>query len=259
VRAVGVVQCHPVALVTIVDRQTVALNLPENAATGNWFKITNKGNKGIINRRGSEEQPGAVSMRCSAGSPSPCESYEGGKKEQVSPELTENPPSASVTLNSAALETVKSEAIASGKYYTKPNCPTTMAQLTGSPVYIEGCESLKITANGTANSKLSPGFLVVANGTIELSGTSTFYGIIYAANLNAEPLASTAIVKLQGKTNVIGELIIDGNGGIELGSSGAGGGNAANLTFDSTAARGAKTSAGATPTRNSFRELPSGQ
>jgi Tfp pilus assembly protein PilX len=258
VRAVGVVQCHPVALVTLVDRQTVTLNLPENAATGNWFKVTNSGNKGIINRQGEEQQPGAVSMRCAA-APSPCESYEGGKKEQVSPELTENPPSASVTLNSAALETVKNEAIANAKYFTPPNCPTSMAQLTGFPVYIEGCGELKITANGTANSHTTPGFLVVANGTLELSGTSTFYGIIYAANLNLEPLASTAIVKLQGQTNVIGEIIVDGNGGIELGSSGAGGGNSANLTFDSRAARGAKTTAGATPTRNGFRILPSGQ
>jgi Tfp pilus assembly protein PilX len=259
VRSVGVVQCHPVALVTLVARQTVALSLPENAVTGNWFKVTNNGNKGIINRRGEEEQPGAISMRCSAGSPSPCESYEGGNKEQVYPELTENPPSASVTLNSAALETVKSEAEANTRYYTTPNCPTSLAQLTGFPVYIEGCGALKITANGTANSHTTPGFLVVANGTLELSGTSTFYGIIYAANLNPEPLASTAIVKLQGQTNVIGEIIVDGNGGVELGSSGAGGGNSANLTFDSRAARGAKTTAGATPTRNGFRILPSGQ
>jgi type II secretory pathway pseudopilin PulG len=258
VRAVGVVQCHPVTLVTLVAQQTVALNLPENAATGNWFKVTNNGNKKVVDRRGEELQPGPISMRgCSAKFESPCK-YEGGNKEQVYPELTENPPSASVTLSKEALETVKGEAIANVKYYTTPNCPTSMAQLTGSKVYIEGCGSLKVTANGTANSLASPGFLVVANGTIELSGTSTFYGIIYAANLNLAPLANEAIVKLQGGTNVVGELIVDGNGGIELGSSGAGG-NPANLTFSSKAAIGAKISAGATPTRNGFRELPSGQ
>jgi Tfp pilus assembly protein PilX len=259
VRSVGVVQCHPVTLVTLVARQTVALNLPEAVATGSWFKVTNSGNKSIVNRRGSEPQPGPISMRgCTSAFTAPCE-YEHGTKEQVSPELTENPPSSSVTLNSTALESIKNEAIASGKYFTKPNCPTSMAQLTGSPVYIEGCEALKITANGTANSLTTPGFVVVANGTFEMSGTSTFYGIIYAANLNSEPLASTAIVKLQGKTTVVGEILVDGKGGIELGSSGEGGGNSANLTFSAKAAKGAHTSAGATPTRNSFRILPSGQ
>jgi type II secretory pathway pseudopilin PulG len=259
IRSVGVVQCHPVSIVTLVAQQTVALNLPEDVATGAWFKVTNSGKKTIVNRKGEEPQPGPISMRgCTSAFTAPCE-YEHGTKEQVSPELTENPPSASVTLSSTALETVKSEAIAHGTYYTKPNCPTSMAQLTGSPVYIEGCEALKITANGTANSLTTPGFLVVANGTLEMGGTSTFYGIIYAANLNSEPLASTAIVKLQGKTNVVGEILVDGKGGIELGSSGEGGGNSANLTFSAKAARGAHTSAGATPTRNSFRILPSGQ
>ena len=259
VRAVGVVQCHPVALVTLVARQTVALKLPENAATGNWFKVTNKGNKEVVNRLGAEQQAGAISMRgCSAKFESPCE-YEGGKKEQVAPELTENPPSPSATFNSTELASLKNEAIAAGRYYTKPNCPTTMSQLTGSKVYVEGCGALKITANGAANSQTTPGLLVVADGTIELSGTSTFYGIIYAANLNSAPLANEAIMKLQGGTSVLGESIVDGNGGIELGSSGAGGGNPANLTFSKKAAETATTSAGATPTRNGFRELPSGQ
>lgn len=261
VRAVGVVQCHPVTLVTLVAQQTVALNVPENAATGNWFKVTNSGKKTIVNRTGEEQQPGPISMRCSAGSPSPCEKYESAKG-QVSPELTENPPSASATYNSATLEALKSEAIAHKTFYTPPNCPTSISQLTGNKVYIEGCEALKISANGTANSLASPGFMVIADGTLELSGTCTYDGIIYAANLKPPPgfkEATEAVVKLQGSTTVNGEIIVDGNGGIEFGSSGASGNNAANLTYSSKGAKEAKIAAGATPTRNSFRILPSGQ
>jgi Tfp pilus assembly protein PilX len=261
VRAVGVVQCHPVSLVTLVAQQTVALNVPENAATGNWFKVTNNGKKKIVDRTGGEQQPGPVSMRCSAGSPTPCENYESAKG-QVSPELTENPPSASTTFNSATLEALKSEAIAHKTFYSPPNCPTSMSQLTGNKVYIEGCEALKISANGTANSLASPGFMVIADGTLELSGTGTYDGIIYAANLKPPPgfkEASEAVVKLQGSTTVNGEIIVDGNGGIEFGSSGASGNNAANLTYSSKGAKEAKIAAGATPTRNSFRILPSGQ
>jgi hypothetical protein len=134
------------------------------------------------------------------------------------------------------------------------------------PVYVEGCGSLNIKANGVANCEPptpaasppkpeSPGFLLVANGTLELSGNSTYCGVIYAANLQK---SSGAVVKLQGGTVVVGGIIVDGAGGIEFGSSGQGG-NPANLVFDSLAIHTLTISAGAASTRNSFRILPAGQ
>jgi hypothetical protein len=130
-------------------------------------------------------------------------------------------------------------------------------------VYVEGCSELKIKANGEANCEgmtqttgpSSPGFLVIANGTLELSGNSTYCGVIYAANLQK---SGEAVVKLQGGTVVVGGIIVDGTGGIEFGSSGQGG-NPANLVFDSLAIRNLTISAGAAATRNSFRILPAGQ
>jgi Tfp pilus assembly protein PilX len=264
VRSVGVVQCHVVSLVTLVARQTIPLNFPENAVTGNWFKVTNNGKKVIIDRQGTASQPGAVSMRCSgftgtkAEIEAECEKYEAGKG-QISPGLTENPASPSTTLTSTELASVKQEAQEHNTYFsaTAPyHCPSSMSELTGKPAYVEGCGALKVQANGTANSAAAPGFLVIANGTFELGGTSTFYGIIYAANLEN---ASGKVIKLFGNTTVVGAIDVDGNGGIEFGSSGGGGSGSVNLEYSSGGFRNLKLSVGAAATRNSFRILPAGQ
>jgi Tfp pilus assembly protein PilX len=266
VRSVGVVQCHPVAVVTLVTRQRVKLNLPVDAIAGNWFKVSNKGNKVIIDRQGHAFQAAPVSMRCASPPPKGCEQYDPSKK-QVSPPIAEKSKSSSETLTPPERETLKSEAQAYGRFYslTSPpyRCPTSIGELEGvplstgsrAPVYIEDCEALKITATGTANTEADPGFLVIANGTLELSGTSTYYGVIYAANLQE---SSEAVVTLQGRTTVVGGIIVDGAGGIEFGSSGEGG-SLPNLEFDSLAIQKLTISAGAAATRNSFRVLPSGQ
>jgi len=274
VRSVGVVQCHPVTVVTLVTRQRVSLVVPEDAIAGNWFEVTNKGNKAIVNREGYAPEPAPVSMRCE-GHPSEeeCEKYD-RSKEQVSPVLTEDPKTSTTTLTTSQLATIKSEAQSHATFYspTSPyHCPTSMNELEGAklstssraPVYVEGCGSLSIKANGTANCEgLSatsgpslPGFLVIANGTLELSGNSTYCGVIYAANTQK---STGAVVKLQGGTVVVGGIIVDGAGGIEFGSSGSGG-NPANLVFDSLAIHDLTISAGAASTRNSFRILPAGQ
>jgi Tfp pilus assembly protein PilX len=272
VRSVGVVQCHAVVVISLVTRQRVSLNMPEDAIAGNWFKVTNKGNKAIINRLGEKSaQPAPISMRCESVSGS-CEEYD-ASKEQVSPPVTEHPKNPTETLTASQLATLKSEAQAYGTFYsaTSPyHCPTSLTELEGvelssglrAPVYIEGCEELKIKANGEANCTASkpldpesPGFLILANGTLELSGTSRYCGVIYAANLQK---SAEAVVKLQGGTVVVGGIIVDGAGGIEFGSSGQGG-NPANLVFDSLAVHDLTISAGAASTRNSFRVLPAGQ
>lgn len=267
VRSVGVVQCHPVTVITLVTRLRVSLIVPEDAIAGNWFKVTNKGNKVIVNRKGNASEAGPVSMRCEpprSRASGTCEEYE-ANKEQVSPPIEEHPTTSATTLTASQLAVIKSEAQAHGTFYslTSPyHCPTSMNELEGgalstgrAPVYVEGCGELKIKANGTANTETNPGFLIIANGTLELSGNSTYYGVIYAANLQN---SSQAVVKLQGGTVVVGGIIVDGAGGIEFGSSGQGG-NPANLVFDSLAIHNLTISAGAAATRNSFRILPAGQ
>lgn len=263
VRSVGVVQCHPVTVVTLVTRQRVSLVVPEDAIVGNWFKTTNNGRKIIVDRKGKASEAAQVGMRCEpprSRASGTCEEYE-ASKEQVSPPISEHPVTSATTLTSSQLATLKSEAQSHSTFYspTSPyHCPTSMSELGGvelsshtrAPVYVEGCGALNVKANGTANTEANPGFIVIANGTFEISGTATYYGIIYAANLQK---STEAVVKLQGKANVIGGIIVDGTGGIEFGSSGE------NLEFDSLAIHNLTISAGAASTRNSFRILPAGQ
>lgn len=274
VRAVGVVQCHAVTVISLVTRLRVELEFPKDAIAGNWFEVTNSGNKVIVNRQGYAAQPGPVSMRCESPPAKGCEVYqpeEKNKVSQVSPSITEDPKNPAATLTSAQLATLKAEAQAYGTFYSSGKCPTSMTELEGkslskssrAPVYIEGCGALTISANGEANCQEkegkgpeSPGFLVLANGTLTLSGTSKYCGVIYAPNLEN---LKTAVVKLQGNTVVVGGIEVDGPGGIEFGSSGEKGGSAANLVFDPFAVDNLTISAGAASTRNSFRILPAGQ
>jgi Tfp pilus assembly protein PilX len=270
VRSVGVVQCHPVTVVSLVTRQRVTLESPKYAIAGNWFKVSNNGEKAMVNRKGRDNEAAAVAMRCepprsrAAGT---CEEYS-VEKEQVSPPIgEEHPTSSSTTFTASQLATLKAEAQAYKTFYSSTlpyHCPSTMAEFEGvalssdtrAPVYIEGCENLKIKADGTANTESNPGFLIVANGTLEFSGNSTYYGLIYAADLQK---SSEAIVTIRGGALVVGGIIVDGAGGIEFGSSGEGKKKNANFEFDSLAFNDLTISAGAAATRNSFRILPSGQ
>jgi hypothetical protein len=254
VRAVGVAQCRVVTVITLVSRQQIALNFPHDAAIGNWFKVTNEGKKGVVNPAGEAPyptgQPGPISMRCEAPHPIPCEEWN-EKKEQISPNTTGAPPSPAQTLTQAQVEVLKAEALAAGTFHSAANgtCPKTLEEVSGLPAYVEGCGELKITG-GVGNSGPKPGFLLLADGTLTLKGGAEFWGVIYARNPTN---SSGAVVVLGGTALVRGAIVVDGLGGIEFGSS------KKNFIYDPRAIEELKTYAGATPTRNTFRVLPSGQ
>jgi Tfp pilus assembly protein PilX len=253
VRAVGVVQCRVVTLVTQVARQQIAVNFPDDAAAGNWFKVTNEGKKVIVNTEGEvpylPAKSGAISMRCEELS-KPCEEWN-KPKEQISPDTTGAPKTPSPIWNEVQTAAIKAQAQAAGTFRSAAlgNCPTTLEEMSGLPAFVEGCGNLHMTG-GVGNSAASPGFLVLADGTLELNGNAEFHGVIYARNPSN---FSGAVVTLGGTATVFGAIDVDGNGGIELGSS------AANLIYDPRAIFPLKAYAGATPTRNTFRVLPISQ
>jgi Tfp pilus assembly protein PilX len=251
VRSAAVVQCHVISVVTLVSRQLIALNFPKDAVSGNWFNVTNEGNKVLVNTAGEPPgQTGEIAMRCESLGATPCESWN-KSKEQVSPDTTGKPGLPSPLLSEAQLASLRSQAIASGtlRSPTVVGCPNNIEELAGLPAYIEGCGNLKLTG-GVGNSYASPGFLVIADGTLELKGNAEFFGVIYAHN----PTNFTgAVVVLGGTAQVIGAIDVDGKGGIEFGSS------KANLIYDPRGLVNVKSYAGATPTRNTFRVLPAGQ
>jgi Tfp pilus assembly protein PilX len=251
VRAVGVVQCQVVSLVTLVTRQVVALSFPQNAVTANWFDTTNNGNKVIVDTQGKESQPAGVSMRCSGFTGTATEIEEKCKKYrkgQVNPDTTKVAPSPSVTMTASQLESLKKEAEGAGTFYAAGKCPSGLP--VGTVVYVEGPCEVSGGSNEVANTEAKPGFLVIANGTFAMGGTATFYGVVYLANRQE---SGNALVSLHGNSHLIGAITIDGNGGVEFGSS------KENLEFNSKAIKELKTYVGATPTRNTFRELPISQ
>jgi len=248
IRAVGVVDCRIVTLVTLVSRQLISVPFPKDVLSGNWFAVTNKGKKEIVRAEG-EGQPGELSIRCEERAPGSCEEWD-PKKEQIKPYI-KGPPNPSPLLNESQLAAVRALAEAEGSYRTTAlgNCPLSLEELAGRPAWIE-CGDISFTANGTVNTAERPGFLVLANGSITFKGTTTIYGAIYARNPTNAPGAS---IVLGGATTVYGALDADGLGGIELGS------NQVNLVYAPKAILELEGSAGATPTRNTFRVLPNSQ
>jgi hypothetical protein len=72
--------------------------------------------------------------------------------------------------------------------------------------------------------------------------------VVYAANKQG---SKESVVNVEGNAKIVGAIDVDGEGGIEIGSSG----NKTNFTYDPTAINEIKAYAGAAATRNSFRIL----
>jgi Tfp pilus assembly protein PilX len=251
VRAVGVVNCKVATVVALVSAQFVHANFPESAIDSNWFVTTNNGNGNnvIVNARGNAEkvaQAGPIYYRCASPHPhTKCAEYQ---SEQISGSVPKEEPNApSTTLTSTQMEELRAQAKSEGRFFSESNCPTKLSQLTGMPTYIENCGNLSFSSNEEANSASKPGFLILANGTLSLRGTTNFYGIIYAADKQG---AEEAIVSLQGNTKVVGGIEVDGLGGLEFGSS-----HQENLIYEPKAASELETYTGAAATRNSFRQV----
>jgi Tfp pilus assembly protein PilX len=246
VRSVGIVQCRMVVLVTLVSRQLVALNFPRNGLTANWFDTTNKGKHSgpIIERKPPTfSEAGPISMRCENPPHGECEKYREG---QIEPPPGTNEPSPSVTLNESQLEALKQQAKSIGEYYPTGTCPSGIPP--GLPAYVEGPCNVEEKGNAEVNSKAQPGFLVIVNGTFSIGGGAVFYGVVYAANKQG---SKESVVNVEGNAKIIGAIDVDGEGGIEIGSSG----NKTNFSYDPSAINEVKAYAGAAATRNSFRIL----
>lgn len=266
VRSVGTVNCKTVAVVAEVSMQTLALKFPQLVLNADSFQITNSGNKTIIDTQGVSSTTSQISVRCggAAYTPPPSTSCAGyNKTSQISPtdptqaSTWANPPAQSPTFNSTQLAAVKTLAQQNNKYYS--GCPSSSADLSGSPVYIEGGAGCTVNL-GSENSLASPGFLVLVNGAVSMGGNSTYYGVIYALN---QGNLSTPVVSLGGTSTVVGGIDADGTAQLSLGSSGngvsCGSHKCGDLEFDAAAFNSIVGFGGADETPNTFRVLPANQ
>jgi hypothetical protein len=88
--------------------------------------------------------------------------------------------------------------------------------------------------------------LVIADGTLSLGGTTTFYGLIYAVNSSN---SAGNVVSLSGNAQVFGAIVVDGDGGISAGSS------KVNVKYDANAFNTVTTVQTINVIANSWREL----
>jgi Tfp pilus assembly protein PilX len=248
VRAVGVVNCQTAVVISKVNALIVPLAFPQQVLNANGFFMSNNGNKLLLDTQGSAAQPSGVAVRCNGipggkGLNTACTNYT--KAAQVAPDtVAATPASPAVTLNATQLAGVKALAQSKGTYFAAGACPT--GNLDGAPVYVEG--PCALTASG--NSAASPGYLVIINGTYSINGGTQFYGVVYAANAQA---ASTAVVTIHGNATITGGVTVDGNGLVDIGSSGS------SLVFDTGGFGAMRTFGGAAGTPNTFRQLPTSQ
>ncbi len=275
VRAVGTVNCQTSVVVAEVSMQTLSLIFPKDVLNANGFRTTNSGNQTIINTAdlngGATSQ---ISVRCGGVSytpppPSSCVNY--GNANQFSPSSPTssstwvNPPASSPVLTPAEMADAKTMAMAAGTYIpASTDCSTiTASQLAGAIVYVEGGPTcaISIPSNPVRNSQAHPGVLIIADGTISFTGSATFYGLIYAANLSG---SSASLINLNGTSTVVGGIAADGYATFYLGSSGNGtdctaSNKCGDLMFDSAAFNNIEGFGGADQTPNTFRQLPASQ
>jgi len=244
VRSVGVVQCRMVVLAALISQESIAIPFPKKVVVANWFETRNSGKKVIVNTQGESGQTTNVSIRCDPPPEAqPCAKYEKAKG-QVSPGGVVEEAGTSPTKSTSELETLRQQAEATGSYYPAGKCPKGLPS--GHLVYVEGPCAVEGGGNEVANSEASPGFLIIANGTLFMNGSSQFYGVIYCVDKQG---SNKALVELQGTAKIVGGLDVDGSGGASFNASGE------NVVYDAKAVEELKTYAGADATRNSFRIL----
>ncbi|MDQ1375564.1 MAG: hypothetical protein QOJ09_2902, partial [Actinomycetota bacterium] len=233
VRATATVKQHTQAVVGLiqVDKQTE--QLPHSTLVAGSLDISNNGNKPLICTKlpdtlsgndctSSSSQVGPVQVRCTTYTSS-CLNIRDpiNNSVQISPYNVQVGYPAAPSLTPEALNRLKARAQADGTYYSG-TCPSSMQGPQAGMVVFVDSANCSYTSNSDFNTLSAPGVYIMNNGTLNLGGTSTFYGVIYAAN----PPASGTTVNLGGNTSVVGGINVDGNGTLVAGSSHV------NLIFD---------------------------
>ena len=220
-----------------IQRVDLSFDFPHNVITAGWFESTNQGNKVIVDTQGqNSSNPAPLKVRCNHRG-NGCLDYRAG---QVSPDTSTIGYNGGNALSDTAIAELKQAAQQRGTLYQ--TCPPT---LTGLVVYIVNANCV-YRANSDFNSATSPGALVVENGTLELNGTSTFYGVIYMVNRSNSP---GTVFTTQGNASVQGSVAIDGSGGADAGSS------KLNVNYDPHSFNALQGAGQAGIVQNSWREL----
>jgi Tfp pilus assembly protein PilX len=251
VRAEGVAAGRKRTLIALVRVDEIFEEMPRGAVIAGRIDLDNQGKKVMID--GTNGSYPTVTVRCSRNDGvclghgwvgDPVNGHVDGKfEDQVWPPTFVDNYGGGDATTPEARERLKATAAANGDYY--PSCPPEVPS--GPVVWIES-GNCRWTGNGGGNSEASPGLLIINNGTLYFGGTTFFHGIVYALN---PTLSAGTVVDLQGNTEVIGGVLIDGPGSLSVGSS------KLNVKLDQRAWNAARSYTNAGMIQNTWREIKS--
>ena len=241
VRAEAEVRGEPRILVAQVKVEEVGVPFPSSAISAGGFGTGNNGNDDLINQYPEGGGlPGTIYVRCTeaeAAANPDCSSYVPGQiEEPVVICYTDSPapctPQPTTAIPPEFLDILRNTAKQQNTYYDGvcPPTPEGPASIGGSPtanstvgdgsvVFIEN-RSCTFAANDTWHSETDPGLLITTNGTLAFTGSQTFNGLIYAANLQGDDFNDQPVIDLGGNVRIVGAVAVDGQGTVNIGSTG---------------------------------------
>lgn len=244
VRAQAVVNGVRRTLVARVTRQQVALDFPHAVVTAGHYTMNN-GRWATTFANGAD-----LGVRCPSAQqqpPNPAGCVTTKDPSQIQPASAIKPIDSSPALSSAELQQLRARAVADGAWYQ--TCPVNPP---GPLVFVESgsCGASALPQNTT---QTSPATYVQVSGTLTISGASSslrdFWGVIYLANQSG---LTGDVFSATGNHNFHGSINVDGQGGVNVGTS-----SNTSLSYDGNAFGGLWAYGNTTIVRPSFREIVS--
>lgn len=259
VRAQATTRGKTRTLIALVRTQEQAEALPRAALITGRLDISNLGQKTIIDATGGSSASGLVAVRCTptVSEPRPCLGHPlgGGSLStelaslnalldfQINPNVTQTGYSPAPALKTEEIDRLRKRARSDGKYYA--TCPPN-ALPPGYVIFIES-GNCSYQSNTDVNSPSSPGFVLLAKGTLRLDGTQRYYGVIYAANQLG---LSSTLVEVAGNVQVQGGILVDGADALTIAGS-----SKLNIQLDVNAFNAVRSYGAAGIIQNTFREI----
>ncbi len=259
VRSTATVGGRTRAMVALVELELRPLFMPRMALLAGSLNLTNLGNHGknvLIDGMGGDALGAPVAVRCDplltprsaclghATDGGSVEAMLTGKfAEQVSgpkPLWGSQVPQGRV-ISEADRLALRETARASGTLFK--SCPAALPS--AKVVYVERCDAT-YTGNVTVNTEAEPGTLIIERGVLGLGGNFTFNGLVYHANLDG---LAGPVVRFDGGGTVVGGVIIEGQGTVDVGSS-------KNIIRVNGRAFDVRVNSNAVAIRNNWREIP---
>ena len=250
VRAQSVTAGRRRTMVALIRAERLDTLFPRNVITANRLSVSNNGNKTMVQTNGSY-----LILRCGNGAggqlpTAQCQDW--GRAVHVGPNATVDVvPGQRPGLSPETIERMREFAKANGTYHAN-GCPS----LAGEIVFLESA-NCSYTGNSVWNTATKPGVLIIGSGTLSLSGNTTYYGVVYHVNGSdgiGAPINGT-VLTLQGNGCVFGSVVVDGAGGLQIGSSSGASKCDGNVGFNANAANNLRAYGTAGIVQNSFREI----